>query len=254
MSSQAQLGSILLASPDPARLAAWYQAALSASAGSSGFLEFGKVGILIDQRDDVTGQNPEPGRMILNFEVPDARGLARHLDKLGVTWLSPPEERHDGWFGTMVDPDGNYVQIIELSDAYRAREGLPANKPGTLFGGTPAFSGFSTDDVPAARRFYEETLGLGVTEANGMLRLHIAGGNPVLVYPKGNHVPAEYTVLNFPVADIEQAVDALTAEGIKFERYDGMDLDERGINRGGGPAIAWFKDPAGNILSVLQER
>ncbi len=115
-----------------------------------------------------------------------------------------------------------------------------------------AFSGIATDDVDAARRFYGQTLGLDVDDENGMLWLRLAEGRDTLVYPKPDHVPASYTVLNFPVADIEAAVAELTASGVELERYDFVDED--GINRRGGPFIAWFKDPAGNILSVLQER
>ena len=114
-----------------------------------------------------------------------------------------------------------------------------------------AFSGFSSDDIPAAKVFYADVLGLDVTEANGMLTLHHAGGRETLVYPKVDHVPATYTTLNFPVDDIEKTVDELVSRGVVFEIYPG--LDERGINRHGGPLIAWFKDPAGNILSVLQQ-
>lgn len=121
-----------------------------------------------------------------------------------------------------------------------------------MFKHTSAFSGFSVDDIPAAKSFYGDLLGLQVSEENGMLRLHIAGARPVLVYPKSNHIPATYTVLNFPVADVEGAVDALTAHGVRFEHYGGMNLDEKGIMRGQGPTIAWFRDPAGNILSVIQ--
>jgi catechol 2,3-dioxygenase-like lactoylglutathione lyase family enzyme len=119
-----------------------------------------------------------------------------------------------------------------------------------MFEHTPAFSGFSVDDIARARQFYADTLGLHVSEANGMLTLHIAGGRDTLIYPKADHTPATYTILNFPVDDIESAVDALAARGVQFERYDG--LDAKGINRRGGPPIAWFKDPAGNILAVLQ--
>ena len=116
-----------------------------------------------------------------------------------------------------------------------------------------AFSGFSSDDIPAAKAFYAETLGLEVTEAHGMLTIHLAGGGTVLVYPKDDHEPATYTCLNFPVTDIDATVDELKSRGITFERYDGAGQDERGVARGDGPPIAWFKDPAGNILSVLQE-
>ena len=122
-----------------------------------------------------------------------------------------------------------------------------------MFGSTPAFSGFSVDDIPKAKEFYGETLGLNVTEEHGMLHLNLGGGASVLVYPKPNHTPATYTILNFPVPDIDKAVDELAARGVSFERYPGMDTDEKGVFRGGGPFIAWFTDPAGNTLSVLQE-
>lgn len=123
-----------------------------------------------------------------------------------------------------------------------------------MFENTKAFSGFSVDDVPRAKQFYGETLGLKVSEENGLLTLHIAGDRPTLVYPKDDHEPASFTILNFPVDDIETAVDALAERGVGFERYEGMDagIDEKGIFRGGGPLIAWFKDPAGNVLSVIQ--
>ena len=115
-----------------------------------------------------------------------------------------------------------------------------------------AFSGFSVNDIPAAKAFYADTLGLRVSEENGMLTLHIAGDRDILVYPKPDHSPAAFTILNFPVDDIDEAVDELVGRGVRFERYDGIDADERGIARGGGPPIAWFTDPAGNVLSVLQ--
>jgi catechol 2,3-dioxygenase-like lactoylglutathione lyase family enzyme len=119
-----------------------------------------------------------------------------------------------------------------------------------MFENTKAFSGFSVHDIPQARQFYGETLGLPVSEQNGMLTLHIEGGRDTLVYPKDDHTPATYTILNFPVDDIEVAVDGLLDRGVVFEHYEWV--DEKGINRHGGPLIAWFKDPAGNILSVLQ--
>lgn len=126
-----------------------------------------------------------------------------------------------------------------------------------MFGTTKAYSGFSVDDIPRARKFYEETLGLNVSEESGMLWLHIAVERDILVYPKPNHTPASFTILNFPVDDIDQAVDELTKRGVRFERYEGFEQDEKGIARpadaGMGPPIAWFTDPAGNILSVLQE-
>jgi catechol 2,3-dioxygenase-like lactoylglutathione lyase family enzyme len=123
-----------------------------------------------------------------------------------------------------------------------------------MFRETKAFSGFAVPDVAAAKAFYADTLGLDVSEENGMLTLHLAGGRDTIVYPKPDHVPATYTILNFPVDDIEAAVDALTAKGVEFQKYEGEDFatDAKGIMRQGGPLIAWFTDPAGNILSVLQ--
>jgi predicted enzyme related to lactoylglutathione lyase len=118
-----------------------------------------------------------------------------------------------------------------------------------------AFSGFSADEIGKAKQFYGKTLGLKVSESHGALMLHLAGGNNVLIYPKPNHVPATFTVLNFPVKDVDQAVDELTKRGVRSEIYDLPDIktDKKGIMRGKGPAIAWFKDPAGNILSVLEQ-
>ena len=123
-----------------------------------------------------------------------------------------------------------------------------------MFTNTMAFSGFAVDDTEKAKEFYGKTLGLAVTEDYGLLRLHLAGGAEIVVYPKPGHVPASFTILNFPVDDIDAAVDQLIERGIRFETYEGMETDDKGIFRGGGPYIAWFTDPAGNILSVLQER
>jgi catechol 2,3-dioxygenase-like lactoylglutathione lyase family enzyme len=123
-----------------------------------------------------------------------------------------------------------------------------------MFANTKAFSGFAVDDLEQARRFYGETLGIKTSEDHGLMTLHLAGGRDTLVYPKTGHTPASYTILNFPVDDIEATVDGLTARGVRFERYEGMEQDERCIMRSGGPYIAWFTDPAGNILSVLQDR
>ena len=123
-----------------------------------------------------------------------------------------------------------------------------------MFANTPAYSGFAVDDVDAARAFYGETLGLRTSDAYGLMWLHLAGERDTLVYPKPDHTPATYTILNFAVDDIEAAVDALTERGVRMLRYEGAEQDERGIMREIGPYIAWFADPAGNVLSVLQER
>ena len=123
-----------------------------------------------------------------------------------------------------------------------------------MFKDSKAFSSFSVDDLQKVKDFYGRTLGLEVSESHGLLHLHLAGDSMVLIYPKNDHTPATFTILNFPVGDIEQAVDDLRSRGVRFEIYDGdLRTDEKGIFRGGGPNIAWFKDPAGNILSVLEE-
>lgn len=125
-----------------------------------------------------------------------------------------------------------------------------------MFANTKAYSGFAVDDLQKAREFYGETLGVKTSvldEENGLMMLHLAGDRDTVVYQKPDYTPATYTILNFSVDDIDKAVDELTARGVRFERYDGFEQDEKGISRGGGTNIAWFTDPAGNILSVLQE-
>jgi catechol 2,3-dioxygenase-like lactoylglutathione lyase family enzyme len=125
-----------------------------------------------------------------------------------------------------------------------------------MFEKSKAFSGFSVNDTQKAKEFYGRTLGLEVSESNGLLKLHLASGTTVLIYPKPNHTPATFTILNFPVDNVDKAVDELTKRGVRFEIYNQPTLktDERGVFRGGGPVIAWFKDPAGNILSVLEQK
>ncbi len=122
---------------------------------------------------------------------------------------------------------------------------------------TKAFSGFAVDDLQKAREFYGETLGLKTSvldHEHGLMSLHLAGDRDTLVYQKPDHAPATYTILNFEVDDIDKAVDELAGRGVRFEKYDGLEQDEKGVARAQGPYIAWFKDPAGNVLSVLQQK
>jgi len=136
----------------------------------------------------------------------------------------------------------------------RERERHEGERSNPMLKESKAFTGFSVDDIQKAKEFYGRKLGLEVSESHGLLTLHLAGGTKVLIYPKPSHTPATFTILNFPVDDIEEAVDRLTRIGARFERHEGdLETDEKGIFRGGGPLIAWFKDPAGNILSVLEE-
>jgi catechol 2,3-dioxygenase-like lactoylglutathione lyase family enzyme len=123
-----------------------------------------------------------------------------------------------------------------------------------MFGDTKAYSGLAVDDIDKAREFYGETLGIRTSEEYGLMWLHLAGGRDTLVYQSADLTPASFTILNFEVDDIDEAVDALAARGVRFERYDDVEQDDSGVFRGEGPYIAWFKDPFGNLLSALQER
>jgi catechol 2,3-dioxygenase-like lactoylglutathione lyase family enzyme len=123
-----------------------------------------------------------------------------------------------------------------------------------MFANTKAYSGLAVNDLQKAREFYGGTLGIQTSEEYGLMWLHLAGGRDTLVYEQPDVTPASYTILNFEVDDIDKAVDALASSGVRFERYDGVEQDERGVFRREGPYIAWFKDPSGNVLSVLQER
>jgi catechol 2,3-dioxygenase-like lactoylglutathione lyase family enzyme len=122
-----------------------------------------------------------------------------------------------------------------------------------MFQTAKAFGSFAVDDLAAAQKFYGETLGLEVSEEDGALMLHLAGDRHILVYPKPDHSPASFTILNFPVDDIDQAVDELAARGVPIQRYEDFQTDDSGIYRGQGRSMAWFTDPAGNVLSVAQE-
>jgi catechol 2,3-dioxygenase-like lactoylglutathione lyase family enzyme len=139
--------------------------------------------------------------------------------------------------------------------AQGAAQKTSRNKISSMFKDAKAFSSFSVSDMKKAREFYGETLGLGVAETKEGLELHLAGGNTIFLYPKPNHTPASFTVLNFPVKNIEEAVDELVDVGLRLEHYELPELktDKRGIAKGPGMKIAWFKDPAGNILSVIEE-
>jgi catechol 2,3-dioxygenase-like lactoylglutathione lyase family enzyme len=123
-----------------------------------------------------------------------------------------------------------------------------------MLANTKAYSGIAVKDMQKARQFYRETLGLRTSEEYGLLWLHLAGDRDTLVYEQPDATPASYTILNFQVDDIDSAVDQLTARGVRFERYADMNQDSKGVFRDEGPYIAWFKDPAGNVLSVLQEK
>jgi len=186
-------------------------------------------------------------------------GLPRGI-RGGLDWNRAFVLSRDTFAGVVADSvcridftSGNEKRASPASQIWSLRKNNQEER--SMLKDSKAFSGFSAGDIPKAKKFYSETLGLDVAESHGLLTLRLAGGNNVLIYPKPNHVPATFTVLNFPVKDVDLAVDELTKRGVRFEKYDLPDLktDKKGIMRGNGPTIAWFKDPAGNILSVIEE-
>ncbi|WP_340538864.1 VOC family protein [Nocardioides sp. GXZ039] len=244
---------MLLSSDQPERLAEWYATAFESEVqttpGEPGYrvVELDGFYLMFDQRDDVSGANPGGARAILNVEVDDPTATAARLDGLGARWVSPLEDRDGSCFGTLQDPDGNWLQILRLSDEQEAAMGGPGS----------ACSGFAVRDLDETERFYRDVLGMRVLRyPMGLLGIRINRQTTVLAYPKPDHQPADFTILNLPVGDLPAAVDDLTANGVELLRYDGFDYDDRGIvaGNGRGPDIAWFRDPSGNVISVLAAR
>ncbi|WP_154792783.1 VOC family protein [Occultella kanbiaonis] len=252
------LDSLMLGTTDRDRLHAWYTSVLpperADQAGPYWVLDYGGFYLFLDARDDVQPANPDPARILLNFDVTDARAAVERIEAAGGTWVAPLEDRDGSLFATTQDPDGNYVQIIQVSPSERAtmEAGGDTNLPAGMLP-SQAFSGFAAPDTAVVATFYRDVLGLRVDGEPGDIISLVLGHRKVVVYPKPDHVPATYTILNLPSIDIESTVRDLTARGVVFERYDGAEQDELGIHRGGGPLIAWFTDPAGNIISVLQD-
>ncbi|MGV9826737.1 VOC family protein [Gordonia sp. NPDC003429] len=259
----ATISSMLLSSDDPKRLAQWYARAFEAELMSvpgapdgEGYtiVDLDGFALMLDTRADVSGAKPQGARAILNVEVDDPVATAGRLDALGAEWVSPLEDRDGNHFGTVADPDGNWVQILRLSDAHEAQMSAP----------TSAFSGFAVRDLEATEAFYRDVLGMRVlrfpmgADAEGagayLLGIRINRGTTVLAYPKPDHQPASFTVLNIPVPDLVARVDELAAREVDFLRYDGFDQDERAIahGHGRGPDIAWFADPSGNVIALQQ--
>jgi predicted enzyme related to lactoylglutathione lyase len=259
------IGSILLASTDPGRLRRWYEHAFGVTADADGFLWFGGVGVLIDGRDDVAARSAEPTRVIINVHVDDARATAAHLDAMGATWVAEVEYRESGgaWFATALDPDGNYVQIIELTDAYWAARAVRRPEAGgrTLGSGKVA-SRLPAQDLERARRFYAEKLGLQPVEGRpGGLRYQCASGGFSL-FESAGRPSGEHTQMAWQVDDIEAVVAELRGRGVVFEKVDVPGLrtvdgiaDVAGnypSAGGSGERAAWFRDSEGNLLGIGQ--
>ncbi len=261
------MNSLLLGSSDPDRLREWYVQILGAVPDPDGFLVFGQVAVLIDGRDDVAAKTAEPGRVILNYTVTDIAATARDLDRRGVTWLSRVEYREDGgaWFGTIVDPDGNYVQLIELtSDYWRQRRARHTGSPlerSTLQDASIAVR-LPAQDLDRARRFYSERLGLEPVETReGALR-YACGGDSFAVFQSTGKPSGEHTQMGFTVPDIEAAVAELRARGLEFDdvQFAGLPVTDGIVDIPGhypssgavGERAAWFRDSEGNLLGIGQ--
>jgi len=248
------LGSVLLATTNVGRLRDWYQQAFAVTPNPDGFFEFGGVAVLIDARDDVADRAAEPERVILNFHVDDARAMAAHLDRLGVTWVVPVEFRGDAWFATLLDPDENLLQIIELSPTYWATRG-------GLLAGSPLATRLPAQDLNRARRWYSDRLGLEpVEERDGGLRYQ-CGGVSFALFQSAGRPSGAHTQVGWEVADIDATVAELRARGVRFEEYDlpGLqtvdgiaEIDGNYPSKGTGERAAWFHDSEGNLIGLGQ--
>jgi catechol 2,3-dioxygenase-like lactoylglutathione lyase family enzyme len=253
--------SILLASADPDRLRTWYVDALGVQPDADGFLNFGPVGVLVDGRDDVDAMTTEPGRVIVNHHVPDIHAAARHLDEMGAPWVAPVEYRDVGlWFGTVEDPDGNYVQLIQTTPDYwvlkRQRAG---GSSGPLTGASLAVR-LPAQDLDRARAFYSQRLGLDpIDERPGGL-LYSVGGQEFVVFASTGTASGEHTQMGFTVPDLDSAVAELRARGLEFEHFEFGDFEVKdGIvtvpgyyssKPPTGERAIWFRDSEGNLLGL----
>ena len=260
------IGSLLLGSTDPVRLRAWYERAFAVEADADGFLPFG-LGLLVDARDDVAPRTREPGRVVVDVHVADARAAADRLDEVGAPWVSPLEYRGDAgaWFGTVTDPDGNLVQVIELTPEYQRLRGERARAAGSVPGpldAATAATRLPAQDLDRARRFYSEVLGLEpVEERPGGLRYRCGTGTFSLFLSSGRP-SGEHTQMGWQVDDLDVVVAELRRRGVRFE-----DVDTPGLRTvdgiaeveghypsdgGTGERAAWFRDSEGNLLGLGQ--
>jgi catechol 2,3-dioxygenase-like lactoylglutathione lyase family enzyme len=270
-----RLGSLLLASTDPDRLRKWYAEMFSAEPDVDGFLHFGPVAVLVDGRDDLADTAREPARVILNYEVPDIDATARILDSRGVAWVSHVEYREDAgaWFGTVEDPDGNYVQLLQLTHECWTRRRI-RHQHASVPGSAKASLGHSTlqdaavgvrlpaQDLERARRFYAERLGLRPVEAReGALRYQ-CGGDSFAIFASAGKPSGAHTQMGFYVPDIDATVRELRERGLVFDEVEIPGLTSRdGIvdipgqypSTGAvGERAIWFHDSEGNQLGLGQ--
>ncbi|SPT49963.1 Predicted enzyme related to lactoylglutathione lyase [Actinomadura madurae] len=245
--------SILIGSADPQRLREWYADALGARPDVDGFLGFGQVGVLIDVRDDVAPRAAEPGRVIINYYVPDIHKAAQRLDDRGATWVSRAEYRDGGlWFATVEDLEGNYVQLIQTTPTYWAKKKERAGETAGPMDHARAAVRLPAQDLDRARRWYSERLGLeAVEEREGGLR-YLCGGTEFVVFASTGKASGDHTQMGFTVPDIDLAVEDLRKRGVRFEG-DIVDVQGNYPSTGAvGERGTWFRDSEGNLLGLGQ--
>jgi catechol 2,3-dioxygenase-like lactoylglutathione lyase family enzyme len=250
------IDSLLLASTDPNRLRHWYATALDAHADPDGFMHFGHVAVLLDERGDLAPRTLEPGRVILNYHVTDIEAHRGHLDTLGVEWISPAEYRADAgaWFATLVDPDGNLVQLIELTPEYwvkrRERHGVRIGGPLT---DASAAVRLPAQDLDRARAWYAEKLGLEPVETrDGGLRYE-CGGTSFVLFASTGKASGTHTQMGFTVADIEATAAELRGRGVELLEEGIADVTGNYPSTGAvGERAIWFHYCEGNLLGVGQ--
>ncbi|MDO9456889.1 VOC family protein [Nocardioides sp.] len=243
--------SILLASADPDRLRAWYVDALGHEPDADGFLDPEGVGLLVDGRDDVAPATVEPGRVVLNHHVPSIAAAAARLDERGATWVSPVELRDAGlWFGTVEDPDGNYVQLIETTPSYWRQKDERAGRVGGPLSHARAAVRLPAQDLDRARRWYADVLGLEpAEERDGGLR-YACGGTSFVVFASTGSASGAHTQMGFDVDGIDDVVAELTERGVVFES-DVVDVAGHYPSSGAsGERATWFRDSEGNLLGL----
>jgi predicted enzyme related to lactoylglutathione lyase len=250
------LNSLLLGSNDPGRLRDWYAAVLDAHADPDGFVQFGAVAVLMDERDDVAPRTVEPGRVVLNHHVTDIRARGQHLDELGAEWVSPIEYRDAGlWFGTVLDPDGNYVQLIETTPEYwikkRERFGA-AGAAGPLTAASCAIR-LPAQDLERARTWYAEKLGLEPAEERDGGLSYECGGTSFVLFASAGAPSGTHTQASFTVPDVEAAAAELQARGVELLEGGIVDIEGHYPSTGAtGERAFWFHDSEGNLLGVGQ--
>lgn len=250
------IASLLLGSTDPVRLRDWYATALDAHADPDGFVHFGAVHVLTDERDELAPRTVEPGRVILNYHVTDIRAHCRHLDGIGVEWISKLEYREQAgaWFATLLDIDGNYLQLIELTpDYWRLRRGRHGGTARGPLSDASAAVRLPAQDLDRARAWYAEKLGLEPAETRDGGLSYECGGTSFVVFASTGAPSGTHTQMGFIVGDIETTVAELRARGVEL-LVDGItDVEGHYASTGAsGERAIWFHDSEGNLLGVSQ--